>query len=111
MTMAHSGWGVRFLDFDNDGRKDLLIAQGHDLDTIELDHPNLHYREPMLLARNTGHGFVDVSEQSGSVFRQAKVARGMAISDLDKDVLLDAGVAPHDSPVNLLHNHAPPLHH
>jgi hypothetical protein len=55
MTLSHSGWGIRFLDFDNDGLKDLLIAQGHDLDTIELNYPNLHYREPMLLARNTGH--------------------------------------------------------
>ena len=34
-TTLHSGWGVRFIDFDNDGWKDLLIAQGHDLDTIE----------------------------------------------------------------------------
>ncbi|MGB7167815.1 MAG: VCBS repeat-containing protein, partial [Acidobacteriaceae bacterium] len=34
-TMLHSGWGVRFVDYDNDGWKDLLIAQGHDLDTIE----------------------------------------------------------------------------
>src|SRR5204862_333662 len=48
-TMLHSGWGVRFLDYDNDGWKDLLVAQGHDLDTVELNYPNLHYREPMLL--------------------------------------------------------------
>ena len=33
MSELHSGWGMRFLDFDNDGWKDLLIAQGHDLDT------------------------------------------------------------------------------
>lgn len=39
MTMVHSGWGIRFLDYDNDGWKDLLIAQGHDLDTIELTSP------------------------------------------------------------------------
>ena len=54
MTLLHSGWGIRFLDYDNDGLKDLLIAQGHDLDTIELNFPQLHYKEPMLLARNTG---------------------------------------------------------
>jgi len=47
---------LRFLDYDNDGWKDLLIAQGHDLDTIQLTSPNLRYREPMLLARNTGQG-------------------------------------------------------
>jgi hypothetical protein len=61
ITRTHSGWGVRFFDYDNDGWKDLLIAKGHDLDTIQLTSPNLRYREPMLLARNTGQGFVDVS--------------------------------------------------
>lgn len=104
MTLPHSGWGVRFLDYDNDGWKDLLIAQGHDLDTIELNYPNLHYREPMLLARNTGHGFVDVSKQSGSVFRENWVARGMAIGDLDNDGQLDAVVTTNDGPVHVLHN-------
>ncbi len=104
MTMGHSGWGVRFLDYDNDGWKDLLIAQGHDLDTIELNYPNLHYREPMLLARNTGRGFVDVSAQSGSVFRQAWVSRGMAIGDLDNDGRLDAVVTTNDGSVHVLHN-------
>jgi len=104
MTLAHSGWGVRFLDYDNDGWKDLLIAQGHDLDTIELNYPNLRYREPMLLARNTGHGFVDVSGQSGSVFRQPWVGRGLAIGDLDNDGRLDAVVTTNDGPVHVLHN-------
>ena len=111
MTLAHSGWGVRFLDYDNDGRKDLLIAQGHDLDTIERDHPNLHYREPMLLARNTGHGFVDVSAQSGSVFRQAWVSRGMAIGDLDNDGRLDAVVTTNDGPAHILHNETATRNH
>lgn len=104
MTLSHSGWGVRFFDYDNDGWKDLLIAQGHDLDTIELNYPNLHYREPMLLARNTGHGFEDVSAQSGSVFHQSWVARGMAIGDLDNDGRLDAVVTTNDGPVHVLHN-------
>ena len=62
MTLLHSGWGIYFLDYDNDGFKDLLIAQGHDLDTVELNYPQLHYKEPLLLARNMGNGtFVDVS--------------------------------------------------
>jgi hypothetical protein len=111
MTLSHSGWGVRFLDYDNDGWKDLLIAQGHDLDTIELNYPNLHYREPMLLARNTGQGFVDVSAQSGSVFRQPWVARGMAIGDLDNDGRLDAVVTTNDGPVHILHNQTAAKNH
>ena len=111
MTLAHSGWGIRFFDYDNDGWKDLLIAQGHDLDTIELSHPNLRYREPMLLARNTGHEFVDVSAQSGDVFHQAWVARGLAIGDLDNDGRLDAVVTTNDGPVHVLHNETKTQNH
>ena len=111
MTMAHSGWGVRFFDYDNDGWKDLLIAQGHDLDTIELNYPNLRYREPMLLARNTGHGFVDVSNQSGNVFHQAWVARGLAVGDIDNDGRLDAVVTTNDGSAHVLHNETATQNH
>jgi hypothetical protein len=111
MTMAHSGWGVRFLDYDNDGWKDLLIAQGHDLDTIELTVPNLRYREPMLLARNTGRGFEDVSSEAGSVFREAWVGRGMAIGDIDNDGRVDAVVTTNDGPLYVLHNATPTPNH
>jgi hypothetical protein len=111
MTLAHSGWGVRFLDYDNDGWKDLLIAQGHDLDTIELNFPHLHYREPMLLARNTGRGFADVSAQSGSVFAQPWVARGLAVGDVDNDGRLDAIVTTNDGLVHVLHNQTQTRNH
>jgi enediyne biosynthesis protein E4 len=111
MTMAHSGWGIRFLDYDNDGWKDLLIAQGHDLDTVELTLPNLRYREPMMLARNTGKGFVDVSAESGTVFEQAWVARGMATGDLDNDGRVDAVVNTNDGPAHVLHNETPTDNH
>jgi len=104
ISMPHSGWGVRLFDFDNDGWKDLLIVQGHDLDTVELTSPNLRYREPMILARNTGKGFVDVSADSGSVFQQPWVARGLAIGDIDSDGRIDAVVTTNDGSLHILHN-------
>ena len=110
-TMTHSGWGVRFLDYDNDGWKDLLIAQGHDLDTVELSYPNLHYREPMLLLRNTGKEFVDVSAASGAVFSQPWLSRGMAVGDIDNDGRLDAVVTTNDGPIHILHNETPTQNH
>ena len=104
MTMKHSGWGARFLDFDNDGWKDLLITQGHDLDTIQLTFPDLRYKEPLLLARNTGKGFVDISAQAGEVFQKAWVGRGLAIGDIDNDGRLDAVVTTNDGGLHVLHN-------
>jgi hypothetical protein len=111
MSMLHSGWGLRFLDYDNDGWKDLLIAQGHDLDTVELTNPQLHYREPMLLARNTGRGFVDVSAESGSVFREAWVGRGLATGDIDNDGRIDAVVSTNDGPAYVVHNETKTANH
>jgi enediyne biosynthesis protein E4 len=104
ISLTHSGWGVRFLDYDNDGWKDLIIAQGHDLDTIELTFPNLHYREPMLLARNTGNNFVDVSAEAGAVFQQPWVARGLAAGDIDDDGRVDAVVTTNGESIHVLHN-------
>ncbi len=111
MSMLHSGWGLRFLDYDNDGWKDLLIAQGHDLDTVELTNPQLHYREPMLLARNTGHGFVDVSAESGSAFHEAWVGRGLATGDIDNDGRVDAVVSTNDGPAHVVHNETKTANH
>ncbi len=112
MTLLHSGWGIRMLDFDNDGFKDLLVAQGHDLDTVELNYPQLRYREPMLLARNMGNGtFVDVSKQSGSVFSERWVSRGMVVGDFDNDGRLDAVVTTNGGPAHLLHNETPTTNH
>jgi hypothetical protein len=110
-TLLHSGWSLRFLDYDNDGWKDLLIAQGHDLDTIEKVSPNLHYREPMMLLRNTGKGFIDVSSTSGEVFQHPWVGRGMAIGDIDNDGRIDAVVTTNGGSPHILHNETATANH
>jgi hypothetical protein len=104
ISLKHSGWGMRLLDYDNDGWKDLLITQGHDLDTIQLTFPDLRYKESMLLIRNTGKGFVDVSAQAGEIFQKAWVGRGLAIGDIDNDGRLDAVVTSNDGGLYVLHN-------
>jgi hypothetical protein len=110
-TMLHSGWSLRFMDYDNDGLKDLLIAQGHDLDTIEKSFPQLHYREPMMLLRNTGKKFVDVSSISSEIFHDAWVGRGMAIGDIDNDGRIDAVVSTNGGSAHVLLNQTESSNH
>jgi len=111
MTLLHSGWGVRFMDYDNDGWKDLLVVQGHVLDTVEVTFPQLHYREPMLLARNKGGKFVNVSADAGGIFREAWAGRAMAVGDIDNDGRLDAVVTTNGGPLYMLHNETPTPNH
>lgn len=112
LTMLHSGWSLHFVDYDNDGWKDLLVAQGHDLDTIEKSFPHLRYREPMMLLRNiAGKKFIDVSASSGDVFQQAWVGRGLAVGDIDNDGRIDAVVTTNGGTLHVLHNETPTTNH
>ena len=104
ITMQHSGMGLRFVDYDNDGWKDLLISQGHVVDTVNLVNPNLHYREPMLLLQNTGKGFVDVSARSGELFQQRWAARGLALGDINNDGRVDAVVSTSEGRAHVILN-------
>ena len=86
ITLLYSGWGTRFLDADNDGWRDLFVAQSHVLDTIEKTSSYLKYKQTPLLMRNTaGKGFVNVSATAGAAFNKGVTARGAAFGDLDND--------------------------
>jgi hypothetical protein len=105
ISLLHSGWGVRFFDYDNDGWKDLLVAQSHVIDTIEMYDPNVRYREPPLLLHNDqGKKFADVSAFSGDAFHEQWAARGLAIGDINNDGKLDAVVTSNDGPAWVLLN-------
>jgi len=86
MTSGSSGWGVGLEDFDNDGWKDLLVAQSHVLDNVEsIDH-SLHYLEPPLLALNHQGRF----EPAESGITTPLAGRGLALGDLNNDGWMDA---------------------
>jgi len=82
-TLAFSGWSTHLFDFDNDGWKDIFVAQGHVMDTIHLTAPNLKYMQPPLLLRNDSGHFKRVI--LGSVFEAEWAGRGAAFGDLDND--------------------------
>ncbi len=104
-TFHMSGFGARFMDFDNDGRPDIFIANGHVLDNIERYHPGTRYAEPKLMFRNLGNGtFKNVSKELGSDFLLPRVSRGAAIADFDNDGDLDILVNNNGGPAQLLRN-------
>ena len=102
VSRDYAGWGVKFMDYDNDGRKDLFIAQGHVMDTIQLTFPHLRYLQPPLLLRNDGKTFTNVSNQSGEIFRQKWAARGLAVGDINNDGALDVVVTTNNGPAYVL---------
>jgi hypothetical protein len=81
-----AGWGVGLEDFDNDGQKDLFVAQSHVLDNVEKIDPSLHYLEPPLLALNRNSRFESVNP--GTDTRWA--FRGAAFGDVNNDGWIDA---------------------
>lgn len=112
VSLLHSGWGVRFMDYDNDGWKDLFIVQSHVMDTIQITEPTLRYREsPMLLRNERGKRFVDVSATSGEAFHEEWAARGLAIGDINSDGQLDAVVTSNDGPAYVLLNQTKTSNH
>jgi enediyne biosynthesis protein E4 len=90
-TLAFSGWSTHFFDYDNDGWKDLFVAQSHVMDTIEKTSPNLRYMEPPLLLRNSLGHFSRVL--AGDVFQRNWAGRGAAFGDIDNDGDIDVIVS------------------
>lgn len=110
-TGAGTGFGVSWLDFDLDGRLDLLIANGSVRVLEELERLGepvpLHQRQVLL--HNLGDdGFVDASLRADELFGQPMVGRGLIVGDLDNDGGLDAILATNEGPVHVFRSPTPP---
>ncbi len=101
------GWGTAFVDFDNDGWLDLLIANGHVYPQIELaqNKNQSGYLQPFLLFRNLGdESFAEISKESGLRGLPPAARRGAAFGDLNNDGLIDAVVVNLGQPPTVLLN-------
>jgi len=98
-------WGCGFVDFDNDGHKDLFIATGHIEEFIDKLDPTTAYAPPNTVLRNTGDGrFVDVTKTAGAGLRVRASARGAAFDDLDGDGRIDVVVLNSNARPTVLRN-------
>jgi len=105
ITYKFSEFGLKFMDFDNDGARDLFMATGHVLDNIERYRGDVHYNEPKLMFRNKGDGtFENVSARLGADFLLPRASRGCAVGDFDNDGDLDILVSNCGQRAQLLRN-------
>jgi len=106
-TRLMSGWGLKFLDYDNDGFMDLINANGHPDDMVDARSRGVSWKEPMLLFHNDRNGRLeDVSLISGEVFKKRISGRGLALGDLNNDGYPDVLVGVNGGPPLLLINNA-----
>jgi hypothetical protein len=95
------GWGVGFVDYDNDGWRDIFMVNGH-------VYPNLktgEYRQRRLLYRNGGDGkFSDVSAEAGAAVMEKNAGRGLALGDYDNDGRPDLLISNMNERLSLLRN-------
>ena len=101
-------WGTAFLDFDNDGWKDLFIADGHVYPFVEKYHLGEEFKQPRQLFWNRGDGqFFDMSSTGGPGITAKHSSRGIAVGDLDNDGSEEIVVVNLFEPPSLLKNFGP----
>jgi hypothetical protein len=104
-SLPFVGFGVAFLDFDNDAQLDIAIANGHILDNAPQFRAGSTYMQRKLLFRNaTLRRFVEVGRTSGPAFAAERVGRGLAAGDIDNDGDLDLLVTNNGQDAELLRN-------
>ncbi len=100
-TRHRLGFGVAFFDANNDGRLDLATANGH----VDDFRPEVPFQMPaQLLVGITGGKFVDASKAAGAPWQTPRVARGLAVGDLDNDGRPDLLINALDSKLAYFHN-------
>lgn len=99
------GFGCAFLDVDLDGRLDLAVGNGHIDETVRNIRGNVGYAQPPQLFLNQGNGkFREAAGEAGADFAKAKVGRGLAYGDFDRDGDLDILLTTNNGPAYLYRN-------
>jgi enediyne biosynthesis protein E4 len=105
MTPQSLTFGCFFMDYDLDGRLDIVAANGHVSDDIAVVQPTLRYAQPAGVYRNIGNlKFESVSAKLGAAIQKSVVGRGLAYADFDNDGDLDLVITANNGAARLLRN-------
>jgi len=111
-SLPYVSWGTGFFDFNNDGWRDVFIANGHIQDEIERYDKSTTYLQPNQLLLNNRQGrFIDVSATAGSGLQIHKASRGVAFGDYDNDGDIDILISNANDTPDLLRNDTPHTGH
>ncbi len=111
-TLPQVTWGNSFVDFDNDGHRDLFVACGHLQDNIEQYDDTATYLTRNVLLANTGEDrFVNVSAEAGSGLQVKQSSRGAGFDDLDNDGDMDVVILNSRQACTVLRNDSPTKGH
>src|ERR1035437_3375828 len=111
-TVPFLGWGAAFLDYDNDGWKDLIVANGHVYPIVDKEPWGTSFAERPLLFHNIGGKQFDLMPAvEGTGLGKTYVGRGLAVGDLFNDGKLDVVINVMDGVPALLRNVSPDKHH
>jgi enediyne biosynthesis protein E4 len=105
------GWGVKFVDLDNDGRLDVFIANGHVYPEVDAHGLGTRYRQKKLVFLNEGKRFRQATMEIGGGLLIEKSSRGAAFGDIDNDGDVDALVINMNDRPTLLRNDSPASNH
>jgi hypothetical protein len=98
------GWGTSFIDADNNGWLDLIVANGHVDDKSWMNQGEPYKMRPQFFRNSKGGYFDDVSDWAGPYFQQNWLGRGLATGDLDRDGRLDVVISHQLGPSCALQN-------
>ncbi|MFQ5491379.1 MAG: CRTAC1 family protein [Phycisphaerae bacterium] len=103
---AEMGWGICVQDFNQDGRLDAFVANGHIYPQVEkLGDPDDRYAQPPRLYLGTGQGTLQEVPRQEAFGRAAAFGlRGCAAADLDQDGDLDLVAVQHNGPLLFFEN-------
>ena len=107
ITHPYTGFGTGWIDYDNDGRLDLFIANGAVTLREEQRGQAAPFKEKNLLIHNGGDKFTDVTPFGGAAFQRLDISRGAAFGDLDRDGRTDIVFTINNGPPHLLLNQSP----